>query len=219
VADLSALKQAKNDLIRKALDAALCIAPIATAIPAALTSGASADLTALPTDWKGLGMVTKDDAYTWSRAVESTDTTSHGELEPTRTDINSDISSLAFTAQETNKRTLELFNNVDLTALTPTAVTGEVAFNNPPRPVTRYYRVMAVAQDGEGSDTIYIAKILPRAMVSEPGDQVWSDQNEITYPMTLTAKKDSTLGYSVRHIFGGPGWKSRLVAMGFPAAA
>ena len=40
----------------------------------------------------------------------------------------------------------------------------------------------------------------------------------MTYPLTLTALKDSELGYSSKRFFGGPGAKKRLAAMGFTAA-
>ena len=36
--------------------------------------------------------------------------------------------------------------------------------------------------------------------------------------MTVTAKIDSTLGYAVKHLYGGPGWKALNVKMGFANA-
>ena len=41
----------------------------------------------------------------------------------------------------------------------------------------------------------------------------------MAYNITLKAKIDSALGYSVKHVFCGPGIASRLGAMGFTAIA
>lgn len=214
---LEDLQEKQNELIRKVLAASLFFAPEAADLPTTLTSGASADLTALPTGYSDLGLVTKDDAYSWSRETEMAEVTSHGFTDPVRRDINMTVNSLSFSAQETNKRTLELYSNVDLTNAVPTPVTGEITYNEPLAPATRYYRVLGLGRDGVGSSAIYIAKIMPRAMVSETSEQAWSDTDELLYPMTITATPDTSVGYSIRHVFGGPGWRSLLVKMGFPA--
>ena len=183
------------------------------------TTAGNYDLVVLPAGYDSLGWHTKDDGLTWSRDVESADVTSHGANEPTRRDVVSDISGLQMNAQETKLRTLELYENVDLSTVTPAATTGEIAWNRATSPASRYYRLLAVGQDGAGMDAIYIARFCPRAMISEYGEQTWSDENELVYPLTWTATVDTTLGYSMRTMLGGPGLRSRLVAMGFPAAS
>jgi hypothetical protein len=217
VATLLDVQKKQTALIRKIQAASVFFAPIATAIPTTFTAGTGADLTALPAGWEDIGLVTKDDAYTWGRDVGMSETTSHGYVDPTRRDITSNVSSLAFTAQETKLQTLSIYHNLDLSSVVPTPVTGEVTFNDPLTPGTRYHRVIAVGQDGAGTGTIYVIRVVPRAILSEPGEQTWSDENELVYPMTLTATPDTTLGYSIRYVFGGPGWKSQLVSMGFSA--
>lgn len=211
-------KSAQADLIRKALDAAIVVAPVATAIPTAFTTGSGSTLAALPTGFKGLGYVTKDDGLSWSRDVSAEETTSYGSVTPTRRDLVSDTTTVTFTCQETNLQVMQQFYGVDLSAVTPTATTGEVAFSQPLSPSSGFTRLIAIGQDGVGTDTIYVIRILPRAQLSEVGEQTWTDSGEIAYPLTYTATPDNTLGYAVRHVFGGPGWKSRLVSMGFPAA-
>lgn len=214
MATLEDLDQKQAELIRKVQAAAIFFAPIATAIPASFTSTASADLTTLPVGWVDIGLVTKDDAYTWSREVEMAETTSHGYVDPTRRDITSQVSSLAFTAQETKLKTLEVYHGLDLAAITSDATTGEWGFSQPLQAGTKYWRVLSIGRDGVGTGAIYIIRILPRAILSEPGEQQWSDETELQYPMTLTATPDSTLGYSIRYVFAGPGWKSLITAMG-----
>ncbi len=213
-----ALREAHTELIRKTLAGAVFLAPMSTALPTSLTTGASSALNTLPTGYKDLGLISKENSLSWSRDVQNNEVTSWGFSDPTRRDIVSDVTGLQFTAQETNLKTLELYNNVDLSAVTPDATTGEVQFAQPTRPSTRYYRAIAIGVDGEGTDAIFVARSMPRAMVSERGAQTWSDSGELAYQMTLTATPDTTAGYSIRHYFGGPGWKSRLAAMGFPTS-
>ncbi len=214
---LQAMKAANSDLIRKLLDAVVLIAPMSAAIPAAFTMGASATLQAMPTEYESIGWLTKDDALTFSRETEMAEVTSHGSTEPTRRDITSDVSGLQITAQETKKTTLELYNNVDLSSVTPTAITGELSFNRSIQPVTRYRRLVVIGQDGDGDDTFYNIIVMPRAMISEVGESTFSDENERVFPLTFNATPDPILGFSYREILAGPGAKSRMEAMGFPA--
>ncbi|GGM75510.1 hypothetical protein GCM10012275_52750 [Longimycelium tulufanense] len=218
---LSELQTLQNELIRKALQGSVFTAAESATLPSTLTTWNATDLqvelTPLPSGYTDTGHITKDDGLTWARATDIADVTSWGEITPTRRDITSDVTTLQFTAQETKLRTLELYNNVDLSAVTPTANTGEVAFSQASRPSTRYFRVFAINQDGSGTDAIWVGRLLPRAMVSEIADQQWVDGNEMSYQITLTAEVDSTAGYSVRHFFGGPKWKTLLTDMGFPA--
>lgn len=212
-----ALADRKNELIRKPLAGIIAVAPMSTTIPVSLTSGTGADLVAL-TGFKQLGWVSKDDGITFSRDTDTSDVDSWGSLEPTRTDITQDITSGQFTCQETRKSVLELYYNVDLTSVTPDATTGETTFNQSSSPRTKYSRFIFLAVDGSGADQIVIAKILPRAMVSGYDDQNWNQDDPLAYPLTVTAKADSDAGYAVRHVFGGPGWKSQLVKTGFASA-
>jgi hypothetical protein len=162
--------------------------------------------------------VTKDDGYTWSRETEMSEVTSHGSTEPTRRDITSDVTGLQMTAQETSKTVLEISHNIDLSGVTPAATTGEIGYNRSIAPVTRYRRLISIGVDGAGADAFYIINILPRAMISEFGESTWSDEDELTYPMTWSATPDPILGYSFRQVLAGPGAKARLVSMGFSAA-
>lgn len=211
-----ALQKKQVELIRKPLQGALLLAPDTVALPTALTTGTSSSLATLPDGFEDVGFITESDGLSWSRAVDVSETRSWGFSDPTRRDITSDVTSLQFTAQETNLQTLGLHHNVDLSAITPDATTGEVVFSQPLRPATRYYRLLAIMKDGVGADEIFIARLMPRAMVTDIGDQPWTSSGELSYPVTLTATPDTTAGYSVRHYFGGAGWKKLLGAMGWP---
>jgi hypothetical protein len=216
---LEAMQAKKTQLIRKMTAASMFIGPSTATLPATLTSGASGDLVALPTGYVDIGLVTKDDGYALGREVETSETTSHGYVDPTRRDILSVQNTVGFSCQETSRQTLDMFRGVDLSASTGTTVTGEVSFAEPLSPAARYYRALLIGRDGIGATAIYIATLYPRAMISEFGEQSWNNENELMYPFVLTATPDSTAGYSVKHFFGGPGWKTLLVDMGWPAVA
>lgn len=210
-----ALQKKQVELIRKPLAGAVMLAPITADLPASLTTGATSDLATLPAGYKDLGLITKSDGLSWSRSVDVAETTSWGFADATRRDITSDVTTLQLTAQETNIQTLGLYHNVDMSTVTPDATTKEVAFSQPLRAASRYYRVFAISVDGVGADAIYIGRLLPRAMVSDIGDQAWTDADELAYQVTLTATPDTTAGYSVRHFFAGPGWAALTSKMGW----
>jgi hypothetical protein len=211
---LEDIDKKQAELIRKVQAAAIFLAPPGTTVPTKFTSTASATLDALPAQYIPVGLVTKEDAYTWSRETEMSETTSHGFVDPTRRDITSVVSSLAFTAQELSRPVLEAYHNLDLSAVTADTTTKEWAFSDPTQAQTRYPRLVAIGRDGLGANAIYIIRVMPRAILSEAGEQSWSDTDGLGFPMTFTAVPDSTLGYAMRYHFGGPGWGALMTKMG-----
>lgn len=199
----------------KALGGIIFTADTVTAIPSAFTNLAAGNLVQLSTSWSRLGLLTKSDGVTFSRDLNTDDEESWGYNEPTRTDITSDVTSAAFNLQEVNRRTLELYDFVDLSALTPDATTGEWGYNKPLITAPIYKRMIYLAVDGAGTDRRYRWKIMPRAQVVGVNDEVWSQGGVTQFPVTIRATVDTTLGYAVRNVFGGPGQKSRNSAAGF----
>lgn len=214
---IATLAARQSKLIRKALDAVVFAAPTSAAAVTAITTGAGAALVTLPTEYGSLGHHTEDDGINWTREVDTADVRSHGSSEPTRRDITSDVTGLVVLAQETKLQTMEMFHNVDLSAVTPDATTKEIAFNRSSQPATRYYRLLALAQDGAGADTIYFARFCPRASITEFADQPWTKGDEVRWPLTFTAYVDDDLGYSIREMWGGPGIAALIDDMGFGA--
>lgn len=214
----SALRDKKNELIRKARDLSVFIAPASSDPIVNLTSGASADLTPLPTGYKDLGF-TSTDGVTISRSTESSQVRSFGSTEPTREDVTSDTVTLAVTAQQTQLLTIGLFTGVDTTNLKAAMTTGELQIAKPNLPNPRYYRLLSVAVDESSDGELYVGAFMPRARITEFGDQQFGEGDDpISYPLTFTAFADSTLGYSVKYLWGGPGWKALLTAMGVTQA-
>lgn len=211
-----ALQHRQNQLIRKALEGSIFVAPYTAALPVSLTTGANGDLLSLPTGYNDVGWVDVKQGATWARKPTVADVTSWGSLEPTRSDFTKDDRTLKFTAQETNSTVLGLAEMVDMTTVTPDPTSSEVAFSSPVRPETIYYRVFGLFVDGDGADAIYVGKLLPRAVVTSVGDEVWSqDADAVVRAIEISARTDAIAGYAVRHFFGGPGWQAVLADMGF----
>lgn len=222
--DFKALAKRQAELILKPMAGIIATAAedVELLSTFALTAGGVAEapitLSDLP-DYEQLGWVSKNDGITFSADTEQEDVESFGAPEPTRTDIIRDVTSAQFTCQETNRAVLEMYYNVDLSGIVPAAGTGEVGFNQATQPHTTYRRMIFLSEDGSPGNEIWIAKIMPRASVTAKADQQHGGGSELAYGMTVTAKVDDELGYSVRNIFAGPRWKRNLVKMGFPAAA
>ena len=213
-AEISAYNNSSN--VFKALGGIIYMADSTTAIPSAFTSGASADLLQLdPALWFRLGLLTQKDGVTFARALKQDDEMSWGYEEPTRSDISQDTTTGAFVLQEVNRRAMELYHFVDLSAVTPDATTGEVQFNKPQLSVPVYHRLIFMAVDGTGTDRRYQFKIMPKAQVSAVKDEVWQQTTATSFPITVTAKVDDTLGYAVRNVLAGPGQLARNSQAGF----
>lgn len=200
--------------IRKVLEMAIFVKPFEDDDVEIKQVYTKADGLIIPAGYIPVGLTTKDDGATWSRDQETVDVTSHGYGEPTRTDILSDVSGLAFTMQESKRTAMELYHGLDLTTVT-TDSDGNFFFDKSARPVKRDWRVLALGKDGDGPDAIYMARWLPKAQVIENGEQAWSEGDEIKYPATLNGRVDEKFGTSFREIWGGPGVDH--AAMGFKA--
>lgn len=214
-----ALKNKKNELIRKALEGSVFGAPV-TADPIAdlttYTAGPPVviDLTPLPTGWDDFGHLTTDGAQ-FSRDITSSDVNSWGSNTPSRTDITADTTTLSFTMQETKALTIGIGIGADMSGVVPDAQTGEVQIQKPAKPTSRRYRILSLAVDQGDYGEIYLGRFLPRAKVSSYAEQSHNGETETQWGVTVTGEVDSTLGYSESYLFGGAGWLALLDEMGF----
>jgi hypothetical protein len=207
-----------TELIRRPNKGFVLVADESVAIPTAFTSGVSADFQAL-NNFTSLGLIAKDAPPSFKPNIKANDVESWGALEPTRTDILTRDLTVSFTAQETKKKTLELYSGLDLSANTADGTTSEIQYNDPTSPSTIYHRMIFGMVDGAGADQILILKVLPRATITEVGEQSWSQEQALVYNMTVKAKIDTTLGYSLKNVICGPGVSGLLAAMGWTAVA
>jgi hypothetical protein len=208
------LAELKNELIRKALRGFIAVADLSVPAPTAITDSDSNPLP-LAAGWDRLGNISKKTGIGFSRDTTASDIESWGQNDPTRTDITKDVNGAKFECQETRRATLEMYYNLDLSTIVPDPASGEVSFAQPTSLRTIYRRIFFLASDGYGEDEIFIGKLMPRFMISKVDDQNWNDDDAMAYGITGNAKVDSALGFSVKHFFGGPGWKNLLSEMGF----
>lgn len=214
--DYNGLKNLQDDLVRKALEGSVFMAPYTAPAITAMTSGASAALTALPTGYADVGLIEKKNAVTWSRKVTTQEVMNWGSIYAARRDITKDDSQLKFTMLETKKQSLEMYYGIDLSTAPVDPTSKELQFSQPERPETVYYRVFGLFQDGFGADAIYVGRFYPKASVTDMNDQKWDDDADaLLWDIAMTAVNDTVLNTPVMHFFGGPGWKTRLTAMGF----
>lgn len=223
------LQDKKNELIRKATDGSLFIAPgdalpittlttWVTAVTGPPAVPAHVDLAPLPVGWEDVGWVTSD-GFGTSRDVTNSEINSFGSTAPTRTDVVSDKTTLTGTMQETKLLTIGLATGADLAAITSTVNSGEVHIKKPTRPRARTYRGLLVAVDENEAGEIYIARYFPRLKVTNFSEQNFTSADEaIIWGVTYSAEEDSTYGAAEGWIFGGAGWKSLLTEMGIPVA-
>lgn len=208
----SAWKDKNNALIRKARQGSVFIGPDNQTIPAVLTSGATPALVALPAGWEDIGWTTTD-GVTMGRAVDNSDVTSWGSVEPTRRDVIKDTETIQVTMQETKATTLELYTG----AVVPSALvtTSELVIDKPSVPAIRFNRLMVMAVDETDDGEIYLVHLYPRVSVTDFGEAKFAQGDDpVQYNVTFTAYEDATAGYSKRSFYGGPGWKPLITAMG-----
>jgi len=214
MASITTIQDFKASLVRKATRGAVLVAPMTAQIPIAFTTGPSADLVTF-TGFKSVGLIGKDAPPTFTPEVQANAVEAWGVLEEVREDIIKRSLSVGFTPIQSSKTVLEMYHNVDLSAITADPVTKEVQFSESTDPSTTYCRTIFLAVDGKPGEEIYFGRVLPRASVAEVSAQDWNPESAIAYPMTVKAKVDDTLGYSSRLFFGGPGWASIVEEAGF----
>lgn len=213
----AAWESKKEQLRRKALNGSMFVAPESATALTALT-GTDGSLVALPTGYIDAGLI-DDSGEVFARAVNKSESTSWGRTQPTRSDVDSDVTTLQLTLQETNKLTLELYTGIDMSTITPDPSSGELKLTKPSTPADRYYRVLCLAVDTTSVGEIYVARFFPRMKVTDYADQAFAKSDTgIVWGVTLTAHEDDTLGTAEVTFYGGPGWKPLLADMGFAAA-
>ena len=213
------LQQRNAALIMKTLQGSVFVAPSSADVITSLTD-ADKLLKELPAGYDDLGWMSEDGAQ-FGRDVDVSDINGFGSVEPLRSDVNSDVTTLQVSCLETKKATIGLYTGADMSTATPDPTSGELSIAKPARPGFRFYRVLVVGVDLTDDGEYYVARFLPRTRVTDYDEQNYqsSDDSPVTFGVTLTAYSDATLGYSENYIWGGPGFAAKLASMGFEALA
>ena len=205
-------------LVRKALQGAAFLAPIDADIIDSLTDSEGA-FNALPPEYMPVGLVSKDDGYTFGASTDTAEVTSMGYASPVRIDIVSQQLTIAMTAQETNRTTLQLAYGMDLSGVEADSTSGEMSWDRPDIPADIYMRLIVISADGFAANAWAMGRHFPRVKVTELGDVTWSDGDAITYAVTMTAFPDAEEGFSERSFIAGPGALAMAESMGFSVAS
>lgn len=202
----AAMAVQKQQLVRKALQGSVFLAPYSATLPASMTTGSSSALNALPAGYTDVGLVDKKSGVTWGRKVTTADTPAWGFAQPVRRDVTAVDMTIKFMMLETSKTSLGLQNGLDLSAVTADSTTKEITFASPSRPATIYYRMFGLFVDGAGTAQIFVGKSAPKVAITDVSDEQWTDGEVVGYEVTATAFVDSVAGYSMQYYYGGPGW-------------
>lgn len=210
------MKGHNDALIRKMLEMAVYIAPWPSAATLTTISDTAGTQLVLPDTYKSVGMCSKDDGATWTPSIDINEVGAYGYGTAVRRDATSRTLNLGFTMLESKRTSWELYYGVDLSAVTVPAAKSELYFDQPAAPGTTYFRVLAIGKDGVGSNAIYHAEYLPKAILTDVDAINWSDGDPLAYSVTLSADVDSAYGTSQRSFWCGPGFTTSVItAMGF----
>lgn len=213
-----AVKGHNDALIRKMLEMAIFLAPYTAPAITTISDTAGTQLV-IPATMKSVGMTSKDDGAVWTPSMEMSEVSAYGYGQTVRRDATSRTLNLAFTMLESKRTTWEAYYGLDLAGVTVPAAKNELWFDQPSRPNTTYFRVLAIGRDGQGVNSIYHAEYLPKAVLTDVEAQTWSETDPLTYGVTLSADVDSAYGTSQRSFWAGPGLTTQLItAMGFSRA-
>ncbi|WP_067839677.1 hypothetical protein [Nocardia lijiangensis] len=214
VATFEQIVDANKDLLLKPLKGAVLLAPMSVPVPIAFTAGADAKFQSLQ-GFSSLGLIDKSGGPQFRPEQQLSETESWGWLEPTRSDIVKRDMSATLTAQEFKRPVLELVSGRSLADVQADPVTKELSWNEPTSPDTIHYRIIFLFVDGVGAREKWVLRVMPRASVTEVGQQQWNAENIASWPITVKATVDDKLGYSLRNVLCGPGIGDLVIPMGF----
>lgn len=206
----------QNQLLRKALQGILLVAPYTT--PALETISGTGGVLTIPPAYVSLGKLSTDGAErTTDQQISAL--RGWGDNADARRDVDSETYTLNVTAMETKKAVIELYESIDLTGVVPDT-NGEVTWDKPSTTVTRDWRTLLLVKDvnkANGLD-VYCGIHFPKANFSQNGSQtLQGGENAMQSPLTATALMDSGTGTPVRTFWSGPGFAGLADDMGFEA--
>lgn len=164
----------------------------------------------IPSGYQSVGVLSKSSATQFARDTGTDEVESWGYGEPTRTDLTRDVTTLRFTMQESKRLAFELYNQVDLSAVTPDS-DGNIVMDKPTRPQKLDWRIFVLSKDGDGLQSIYFLKWLPNCSITGVEALDLAEANEMAYTVTATGYEDPAIRTAVREVWGGPGLDAEAI--------
>jgi hypothetical protein len=198
-----------TEYIRKQLVQAVFAADYATAAISAPFGSSDGSLSAIPAGYVPIGYTT-DDGITFTSDLSISDVTSSQSVEPTRSDVESDVISAQFAPQETNAATVALYEGLPLSGTGALPAIGSAwQWDRASIPANPFRRLLFIGLDyGDDGGEIYVVRFFPRARLTSKDDEQWARSTETQRPVTFNAYRDSALGTSCRNWVDGPGWRA-----------
>jgi hypothetical protein len=198
-----------TEYIRKQLVQAIFAADYSTAAITAPFNTTDGTLSAVPAGYVPVGYTT-DDGITFPSDLSMSDVTSSQSVEPTRSDVESDILSASFAPQETNAATVALYEGLPLSGEGALPAMGTAwQWDRAASLANPFRRLLFIGLDyGDDGGEIYVIKFFPRARLTSRDDEQWARSTETQRPVTFNAYRDSDLGTSCRNWVDGPGWRT-----------
>lgn len=203
----------KQQLIRKGIKGLVAVGKYGTA-PLLTTLVATGGQIELPITYESCGWLSEDGS-TKAQNRTLSQIRGWGSTSVLREDITGDEKSLQFTMIEDRRVSRELYEGVDLSAVTMSAA-GELKYDIPDRPSVQYWRAVELVADGAGDSLIYLATAYHKTSVGETGDLVQANGDDpTTRQVTLSAVPDDVTGTLGTNFIFGPGALAYADEMGY----
>ncbi|NGO68230.1 phage tail protein [Streptomyces boncukensis] len=198
----------RNDYIRKQLVQAVFAADFSADVIDQPFDEETGALSAIPAAYVPVGY-TSDDGLTFTSDLSMSDVTSSQSVEPTRSDVESDVLTAQYVPQETNQATVALFEGLPLSGEGALPEVGKPwSWKRSAVPKNPYRRLLFIGLDyNDSGEEIYVIKFFPRARLTERDDEQWARSTETQRPVTFTAYRDPAFKTPCANWVDGPGWR------------
>ncbi|WP_324644154.1 hypothetical protein [Pseudarthrobacter sp. LT1] len=208
-----------RNLIRKIQKAIGFLAPTSVELPDTLFSAAGTLVDLKTLGYLPFGIVTPD-GWEFGRDINKEDVSALGYASAVRSDITEVARTVKATLLETGRRhILEATYGTDLSAITQSATTGEIVFDEPDLPVGQEYRLLILGSDGPAAENWIVGRGYGSVKLSATDSQKWGSGDAVQQSVTFDVFTDAEIGTPVRHYMGGTGALAHKTALGFTAGA
>lgn len=189
------LKDKTDGLVNVVGDVAVLVAPYGATVPTKLSTGAGGELTALPAGFVSVGEIAQKDGVKITPDTKTQEILGYGSLAPRRIVKTGESVELQLSPQEARNINFAMFwgTNPEDTVVDP--VTGEYQIlKSANAGKIQYYSVILVGQDENEFGFVHPYWIFPKMSVTKSDSFSLQMDQEVTYPITLTAFEDKAYG-------------------------
>lgn len=188
------LKDKTDELVVVAGDLAMLVAPYGVTVPKKISTGPTGELISLPSGFVSAGELAQKDGAKITPDTKTQDILGYGSLAPRRVVKTGESVELQVSPQEARNINFSMFwgTNPNETVVDP--VTGEYQIIKTSQSRVQYYSVILIGQDENEFGYIYPYWIFPKMSVTKSDSFSLQMDQEITYPVALTAFESKEFG-------------------------